>query len=93
MRVLFTHLLPMLGGIRKMRCDKNSVDILERHFPGTLAHIKDLSLSTSAYIGYIAPYLKWLIAAQDFDVHGPRFLTMTLFSTTIAAMVKAVRKV
>ena len=94
MRILFTHFLPMLGGICKIRCYNDCVELLERHFPGTLTMTKELELSgLQSEPASIPVYLRWLNAPQDFAVDGPRFLTMLAKSTPITAMVDAVCQV
>jgi len=92
-RTLLGHLLPMLGGIRGIECNNKCVEFLERHFPGTLARAKELSLLPCATKACIPAYLDWLTAPQDFDALGPRFFKANAFSNTMTVLVDAIRKV
>ena len=71
--IVLVHLLPMLGGIRLIRCVNDCMEHLEREFPGTLARANELEWfypeSTC-----IPACLDWLNAPQNFDVNGPRFI-------------------
>ena len=94
MRVLFTHLLPMLASIRRIRCDQSCVELLEAHFPGTLTLAKELELNLiGVQTAYTPSCLNWLNAPQNTDVDRPRFLKIKAFSKTIFAIVEAVRQV
>ena len=88
------HLLPMLGSIRGIHFSYD-VDLhsFEQRFPGTLALAKELHLQLFQFDTQTASaLLDWLTVPQDFDVDGPRFLTV--FTTLkIDPIVDAVRKV
>ena len=94
--ILFGHLLPMLGidSIRQISCADCCLELLERHFPGTLALAKELDLGLPDEPASIPTYLRWLNAPLDFDQHGPRFLKLYAQSyTNFAPLVDALRKV
>ena len=91
MRILFAHLLPMVGSIRGIHCNDIGFGLLDQHFPGTLAATNKLDLFINEPAS-IPACLDWLGAPQDFDVHGPKFLRASADSETIFAIVDAVRK-
>ena len=98
MRILFTHLLPIIGSIRAIKCDNDEcMEFLERHFPDILAQAKELDLKLIAgpAPAFIPACLNWLNAPLDFDVHGPRLLKIEADSdfSTIIAIVNIVSQV
>ena len=90
---MLTYLLPMLGSIRGICCFNDGVELLEQHFPGTLALAKELRLACPKPAS-IPTYLNWLDVPQNFGEHGPRFLWAHGCSETLSiAIMDAVRKV
>ena len=92
MRIVFTHILPMLGSIRGINCDNDGLGLLEQQFSGTLAQAKELDLFKPKPAS-IPTCLDWLDAPLDFHMLGPRLLRAYAEATTIFAIVDAVRKV
>ena len=74
LRIVLSHLLPMLANIHAIQCDSNGLKVLEKHFPDTLAATKELLVV--ADLAFSRSYLRWLNAPLDFDQHGPRFLVL-----------------
>jgi hypothetical protein len=90
MRILLGHLIPMLASIRGIECNHTELEVLEEHFPGTLALASELDLFT-AKPAFIPTYLDWLNA--PLGVPGPRFLKISTCANTIFAIIDQIRKV
>ena len=87
----------MLGSIRGIYFDHSDgmeMESFEQRFPETLALAKELWLyKFDTRLASIPALLNWLTAPQNFDVDGPRFLSVDSNVKTIFAFVDAVRKV
>ena len=92
-RILLAHLLPMLDGIRGIFCATIGIDMLEQHFPGTLARAQELHLYRLDSSASIPTYLNWLTAPREVYQNNPLFLRMSAKFEYITAIVEAVCKV